>query len=398
MIKHIIRSLYNRLITRRTYAIKYPVIDNANGFDESKYSKRALLIYIVKPFLLKDYDPELLRHHNLRRCRQIASILGEFGYIVDVAHRRNLTPLKRRKYSLIINDRADLRGIDAFSDINAINIFLATSDNYIMHNRALRRRHELIFKRRGCRIRMRRLYPEDLPYITKSDAIISIGNDFISGTWRETSGIPTYSFNNYGFKDTEFPYDSKDFSAARSNFLFFASASQIQKGLDLLLEIFPKYPRLHLYICSEFEKEEDFCKCYHRELYETPNIHPIGWVTVNSSEYKELVTQCAFVVLPSCSEGQSGSVVQCMYSGLIPLVTRETGIDTENFGITFTDDSPEEIERVILDVSQRPETWHKEHSIRTRQVSEQKYSEDAFMNRWRFILGDILRRAESNHK
>jgi glycosyltransferase involved in cell wall biosynthesis len=164
----------------------------------------------------------------------------------------------------------------------------------------------------------------------------------------------------------------------------------MQKGLDLLLEIFPKHPELHLYICSEYEKEEDFCACYHKELYETPNIHPIGWVAVNGPEYYELVKKCAFVIHPTCSEGQPGSVVQCMHSGLIPLVTREAGIDTEDFGITFTDDSLEEIERVILEVSEKPESWHRERSIRTRRVSEEKYSEDAFMNRWRDILTEIL--------
>ncbi len=392
MIKHIFHRLYNRLITRRRYAKNYPTIDNANGIDESNYLKRALLIYIVKPFLLKDYDPELLRHHNLRRCRQTASILGEFGYIVDVAHRRNLTPLKRRKYNLIINDRADLRGIDAFSGKDTINIFLATSDNYVVHNRALRRRHELLFKRRGRRVQLRRTYPEVLPFIAESDAIVTIGNEFIMGTWREVSSAPIYSFNNYGFKETEFLLDSKDFSTARKNFLFFASSSQVQKGLDLLLEVFPKHPELHLYICSEYEKEEDFCACYHKELHETWNVHPLGWVTVNSPEYNELVLKCAYVIHPTCSEGQPGSVVQCMYSGLIPLVTREAGIDTEDFGITFSNDSIEEIEKVIVEVSEKPETWHREHSIRTRKVSEEEYSEDAFIDRWRNLLAEILKR------
>jgi glycosyltransferase involved in cell wall biosynthesis len=390
MIKYLFSNLFNRLNTAKAIAKDYPVIFNANGADESNYSKRALLIYLVKPFLLRADDPEFLKHQNLTRCRQIASILGELGYIVDVGNRHNLAPLKHRKYSLIITDRADLRGVDAFSGRGAINIFLATSDNYIVHNRALRRRHELLFKRRGRRIQLRRIYREELPFISKSDAIIGVGNEYIMSTWKEVFKGPIYPFNNYGFKETRFLFDSKDFSIARENFLFFASRCQIQKGLDLLLEIFPKHPDLHLYICSQFEKEEDFCACYHKELYQTPNIHPIGWVTVNGPEYNELVRKCAYVIHPTCSEGQAGSVVQCMYSGLIPLVTREEGIDTEDFGITFSDDSLEEIEKVILEVSHLPERWHRERSIRTREVSEEKYSEDAFMDRWRNMLAEIL--------
>jgi glycosyltransferase involved in cell wall biosynthesis len=236
---------------------------------------------------------------------------------------------------------------------------------------------------------MRRVYPESMPYVQKSNAIVGVGNEFIMSSWREAFNVPVYPFNNYGFKETEFVFDSKDFSMARKHFLFFASKSQMQKGLDLLLEIFPKHPHLHLYICSGYKRERDFCACYHKELYETANIHPIGYVRVNGSEYNELVGKCAYVILPSCSEGQSGSVVQCMYSGLIPLVTKEVGIDTEDFGITFTDDSLEEIEKVIADVSDLPASWHREQSIKTRRVSEEKYSEDTFIERWRNILAEI---------
>jgi hypothetical protein len=41
-------------------------------------------------------------------------------------------------------------------------------------------------------------------------------------------------------------------------------------------------------------------------------------------------------------------------------------------------------------VSVLPESWHREHSIRTRKVSEKKYSEGAFMDRWRYMLAEIL--------
>ena len=395
MTRNILSGLLNRLKATVRSAEYYPIIYNVNKVKERNSAKRALLIYLPGSFLLEDDAPDFLVHQNLKQCRQIAAILGEFGYIVDAVDRRNLVPPWNRGYGLIINDRADLRGIDASFGKSAVKIFLATSDNYILHNGFLRRRHEALYKRRGYAVQVRRIYPEAMPYLTKSDAIIGFGNEFIMSTWKETFKGPVYPFNNYGFKETKFLLDSKDFSSARKNFLFFASRSQVQKGLDLLLEIFPKHPDLHLYICSEFEKEKDFCACYHQELYETPNIHPVGWVTVNSPEYNELVEKCAYVIHPTCSEGQPGSAVQCMYSGLIPLVTREAGIDTEDFGITFSDDSLEEIERVIVEVSERPESWHREHSIKTRKVCEDKYSEEAFMNRWRAILDEILNGAGS---
>ena len=198
--------------------------------------------------------------------------------------------------------------------------------------------------------------------------------------------------SNYGFRTTKFSVDSKDFSIARKGFLFFASGSQVRKGLGLLLEVFPKHPDFDLYICSSFEYERDFCRCYHKELSETSNIHPVGWIRVNSESFYNLVQRCAYVILPTCSDASTGSVVQCMMAGLIPVVTQEAGIDTEDFGITLADDSLGEIEKTIRELSELPESWHRERSTRTRKVAEEKFSEKAFVNRWREIIGDITGR------
>jgi glycosyltransferase involved in cell wall biosynthesis len=374
---------------------RYLPVFNVNHADEANHRKRALLIYLVKPFALEETDPRLLTHQNSRQCKQIAALLGEFGYVVDSIDIRDKKFIPTRHYDLVVSNRVDLGAMDSHFQKDTVKIYLASVTNHQVHNGRLRSRHERLLKRRGCSVRMRRVYSEAMPYVSKADAIAAFGNDEIVATWREAFDGSIYPFNNYGFKETRFIFDEKDFAVARYSFLFFASGSQVQKGLDLLLEIFPKLPDLHLYVCSQFEKENDFCACYRKELYETANIHAIGWVHVNSPEFQELVRRCAYVIHPSCSEGQPGSVVQCMYGGLIPVVSKQTGIDTENFGVTFADDSLEEIERVIREVSQLPEEWHKERSIKTAKVAEAKYSEDVFVNRWRQILSEILNKAES---
>ena len=376
-------KLFNKLKNTVDKIKTQSLISNVNLVVESEYAKRALLIYIVRPFLKRD---DSSGHQNRRQSKQIVNLLDQSGYVVDVVDIKNRTFRPDNVYDLVICNRV----IDTPLNNDAIRIYLATTLHHQAHNENLRKRHERLYKRRVCRLPLRRVYPERMPYVQKADAIVGFGNEFIMNSWRGAFNVPVYPFNNYGFKETEFVFDSKDFSTARRNFLFFASKSQMQKGLDLLLEIFPKYPHLHLYICSGYKREPDFCACYHKELFDTANIHPIGYVRVNGPEYNELVRKCAFVIAPSCSEGQSGSVVQCMHSGLIPLVTREAGLDTEDFGITFADDSLEEIERVIIEVSELPGSWHMERSVRTRKASEEKYSEDAFMDRWRNILAEIL--------
>jgi hypothetical protein len=79
-----------------------------------------------------------------------------------------------------------------------------------------------------------------------------------------------------------------------------------------------------------------------------------------------------------------------MYSGLIPLVTRWAGIDTEDFGVTFQGETVEEIEKGVREFSELPEAWYRERSERTRRAAEAKYSEAAFLKRWNKILAAVL--------
>jgi glycosyltransferase involved in cell wall biosynthesis len=372
---------------------RYPILFNVNGADESTHHKRALIVYLAKAFMLPPDAPEILNHQKFRRSRQIAALLGDFGYVVDVADVSTRKIKSDREYDLVMKDRVKLEHVEPARN-GTVRIVLATTTNHVVHNRNLRRRHELLFWRRGRRIRPRRIYKEEMPFAAEADAIIGVGNEYTLGSWREVSKAPIYPFNNFGFPHTQFIFKSKDFSKARKSFLFFASGSQVQKGLDLVLEIFPRLPELHLYICSGYRKETDFCSLYRKELFETPNIHPRGWVQTDSPEFYDLVARCAYVIHPSCSDGQAGAVVQCMYAGLIPLVTKEVGVDTEDFGVTFSDDSVSAIEKEIMRVAALPEEWHREHSLKTRKVAEEKYSETAFIMRLREIMTEVLPRGD----
>lgn len=369
--------------------LAFPVFYNVNAADESTLAKRALLVYRARPFQLANDAAEYLTHQNLQQCRQIAAMLGECGYVVDVLDFKDRGMRPNRNYDLVLKDRLAMEHCSHASR-EAKRLLLASTMNHAVHNANLRRRHQRLSQRRGRQLQIRRLANENMRYAAEADAIIGFGNTYTVGTWQSASKGKLYTFNNYGFAGTRFIFEEKDFRAARRNFLFFASGSQVQKGLDLLLEIFARLPQLNLYICSSFKNESDFCECYQKELFETSNIHAIGWVQANTPEFYDLAARCAYVIHPSCSEGQPGSVVQCMHTGLLPLVTREAGIDTEDFGVTFEDDDLERIEKVITELAALPETWHRERSVRTRDAAEKSYTEDSFLSRWRAILSEVL--------
>ncbi|GAH28176.1 unnamed protein product [marine sediment metagenome] len=386
-LKNIVRSI-----------IGYPVIYNANRVNENKYKKRALLIYLITPFYLKPDSPKFLNHQNLSCTVKIAHILDEFGYAVDVADVRDKKFYPRKNYNLVFSHRVDLKNIQHYFAEDTLKVYLSTGMNHIIHNRNLKKRVEDLFQRRGCELKLSNIKfnPEYMPFISNADAIIGFGNKFTVSTWGKFFSGPIYMVNNYGFKETKFIWSSRDYTVAKKNFVFFGGGHLMRKGLDLLLEVFSKYSDLNLYVCGLFDYDEEFKKCYYKELYQTKNIHPIGWVQVNSKRYEELIKKCAYIIHPSCEEGQPGAVVQCMYSGLIPIVSKESGVDVDAFGITLENNSLAQIAETIVRVSQLPSSWHKEHSIKTREVAEKYYSEEAFEKRFREIMSNILKSWKGN--
>jgi glycosyltransferase involved in cell wall biosynthesis len=376
-----------RELSREFHANPVTLLRDVNRTGE-RHGRRALLVYLVKAFQLREDDPLFFFHQNLRRCRRIAALLDELGYVVDVAEGGDPRFRIDRPYDLVISDRVDLGGQQARLPPEARKIYLGTTDHHATHNRRLRRRHQALARRRGQEVRLRRLYSEHTPFVDSADAIVALGTEATAGSWRESFRGPIHFFNNHAFAEIGPPPGGRDYDVARRHFLFLASRSQMQKGLDLLLDVFPRHPDLHLHVCSAFEKEEDFCALYHQELLETPNVHPHGWLNLLGPEFRSLAERCAYLIHPSCTEGQAGAVVHGMAAGLIPLVTSETGIDTEDFGLTFGSDSIDEIERVVTEVATRSPAWHREHAGRTRAAAAGKYTEKALVDRWRMILGN----------
>ncbi len=271
-----------------------------------------------------------------------------------------------------------------------IKIHLATGSEVNFLNQRLRERVEEIKRRRGCSlppVRQSSLKAEDLEYY---DAIACIGNTVTAATYQPYFSKKIFCWNNHGYDKWMGIPLGKDFEAARNNFLYFASGGQVLIGLDLVLEAFASRPHLKLFVCGPFEHELEFVKCFHRELYETPNIRSIGWVTVGSAEYFELVQQCSATIFPICAGGSPGSVVVCMGQGLIPIVSKEAGIDTGDFGITLPSISIEEIGKVVDSIASQSAHWHKDMADKVLTAARQDFSQAAFTQRFRAILTEVM--------
>lgn len=367
-------------------AIGYPFLSDVTE-NRLTASKKILFIYITKPFRLKTRDKQFFAHQNIKQCQQIVSLLGEKGFSVDLLDINDNRHHPKGDYDVVISHRVSNCKQDAFTSKN--NIYLATGLNHNIHNSQVLSRHQYLFERKGIKIAPKNLNPVDMPYVEKADELFCFGNEFVKNTWKQISKAECLNFHNYGYDQTIYLGDDRNLDKARKSFLFFASTFQISKGLDLLLEIFAKNPDLHLYVCSLFANEREFCKIYSNELFKTKNIHPVGWVDVNSPLFYKLCADCAFVIHPSCSDASPGSVVQTMHTGLIPIVTPHSGIDVDKFGFLLSNDREDYIENVVRTVSDLSLNQLRESSYQTRLTSIEKYSEQSFINRWRELIETI---------
>ena len=211
-----------------------------------------------------------------------------------------------------------------------------------------------------------------------SEYLILTGNSWTASTYDghyngKIFNVPVTAIDYYSKRKFK-----RNWNSAKKHFLWFGGSGLIHKGLDLTIEAFEKTSNLVLHICGP--KEDDFFEAYKAVFTENQNIRYYGFLDINSNEFSELLQNCGFVILPSCSEGQASSVVTAMFSGLIPVLTRECGIDLHDFVTPITDIRVAALASLVTSMS---ETAAEELSERSEQTIDyvlknntlKKYSE-----------------------
>lgn len=347
---------------------KMPLLKNVL---DSNYLRTALLVYVTEPFITGMNNT----HQNSWQVIEIARVISKFGYNVDVCdYNYNKSDFKK-KYDLLIDlHPRDNAVYNKFLKPDCIKIAYLTGSNTSFSNVAEQKRINDVYRRRNIKLIPRRQAPLISKRIENYDAIFFIGNEYNLKTYSEFKMPPVYFIKNTGY---DFNFGNEKRKA--NNFMFLGSAGQVHKGLDLLLEIFAQKCRdCNLYVCSSFENESDFCEAYKHELYNTSNIHPIGFVDIKSDKFKEIAEKCAYMIMPSCSEGIAGSVLTAMSAGMIPIVSRECGFEDDEV-IHLKDCSKECLEDSIKFYASKDDEWIKSESEKAVKIVKERYSEECFI-------------------
>lgn len=286
--------------------------------------RRALLLYTVRAFRARAAGAG---HQNQGQQRMLARALAGRGFAVDVVdYDESRRGLLAHAYDLVVDLHPRARPLyEGRLAPGARRIAYVTGSDPAFCVAAERARLDDLERRRGVRLQPRRS-PEPFPRdaIESCDAFLFFGDGRTLATYSAFRLPPVFRLPNNGHEGVE-PTDPARREPRR--FLFLGGYGQVHKGLDLLLEAFAAEPDLELLVCSPFAAEPDFARAYRRELRATPNIRAVGPVDVTSGRFRELQAGCAAMILPSCSEGQAGSVTVALSLGLPCVVSDRCGFD-----------------------------------------------------------------------
>ena len=353
-----------------------------------------LLAYILDPFISGNSDRISNAHTHYWESYQIAKTFLELGYTVDVIHYLNSYFVPQKNYDYFISARTNFQKIAERLSPDCIKIVHLDTSHWLFNNAAAYKRALELQKRRGITLPSLKIIEKNFA-IECADCATILGNEFTISTYlyanKPIYRIPISTCTTYPWPE------DKDYVKSRFNYLWFGSHGFVHKGLDIVLEAFFELPECNLFICGPINDELDFKKAYHNELYKTDNIHTIGWVDVEGNKFKDIIKKCIGIVYPSCAEGQSGSVVQCMHAGLIPIISYESGVDVDDFGIMLKENTVEEIKHSIRRITKTPVEKLKQKSRMTWEYARKHHTRDQFASGYRELIKKIIRESPKNN-
>jgi glycosyltransferase involved in cell wall biosynthesis len=298
-----------------------------------------------------------------------------------------------KRYRAVVDVRLNLERWLPHLDEGCLKIFHGETAHWQFHNKAQEERLQTLFERRGVRLRPNKML-EPNRAIESADCGLVLGNDFTLGTYR-FAGTPLEPL--VISSQHSYPALERDYRQARRHFLWFGSGGLVHKGLDRVLETFAGLPSYELTVCGPVHLERDFERAYYRELYDLPNVHTMGWVDISSPQFVDLARGATALLYPSCSEGQCGGVITSMHAGLIPIVSKTSGVPiADDYGVELEDCEISTLRDAVLALSQRPEFELRAMSERARAYARAHHTHEAFATRYRDKVESLLGRATAS--
>jgi len=350
--------------------------------------KRALVSYLVNPVIDDLSGTQTSLFSNNGAGRTIPKILNELGYIVDVINWDDTKPIKG-EYDLMV-----FHGGKNFEQIKKVRtnrnklVYYSTGSYWRYHNDKEQKRLDYFQTRHNKQYKLdREIQDAEEQANTQADAIISLGNQDAATTYAKFKHV-------YHLEGASMPITSpRTIQASNSNelgFLFMAGPGNLHKGLDIILDAWANLPKnLHLHIITYLD--DDFVDYYRKQLYSTSNIHTHGYVMQRSEQYYQVINDCQFSMLLSCSEGSPGSVIESMHQGLIPIISKQSHVDIGSHGYVLKENTVEEVEGLVQKLSKLKQNEIVQSQLELRNWAQHQFRVQNYEKQFATIIEEIMK-------
>lgn len=387
---------------KRVKRLVYNICNRSSPFflknvTHNRHNKKNCLLYFKTDPFANSKSIQKYSHTNLWEIVEIARILDNFGYCIDVIDRGAPKDFKLSdSYDLFIGLGAGNSGKNyatyARQLPSAYKILWAAGPDPVVSDALVRKQYDEFYDRTRFKAPYMRIisevnFSEFLPYV---DAIFCVGqNESFSFNSYKKYNKPIYAIPPAVGNDVSF---SKDWLERRNlkKFVCFAGNGFICKGVDLVFEAFERMTDFELEIYGP-DTEPAFFEYYGQRLKEAKNIKYKGFINISSQEFYNMCAHTGFVVFYSCSEGCATSVATCIKAGIVPIINYETSINIKDYGILM-EDSPDKINNIIsncIKASRMSEDEYKERVFKTL-VASQEFSQASFTLKFTKGVLDVI--------
>jgi len=322
----------------------FPFIQNINRDLTQIKQPKALISYITEPFS-KNIEGKSF-HTNQKEAIQLLKVFLKYNFAVDICHcleEQALNSISQKKYDLVFGFGKPF--VEACkANPTAIKFIYCTEAFPDFVKQQEQKRLDYYFERYGKKITVSRhgkfYIPEHFNY---ADYLLYKGNSVTGDTFKHLKNISKqFPIAPAPFLNSNYKFEARDHVQTKKCFVWFGSYGAVHKGLDILVDVFNKHPELQLIVCGLWKEEIELLPILNE------NIVVKGFMDTSSDEFINVVNSSSFVILPTCSEGMSAGVLTCMCHGLIPIVSRESGIDLDNEEQYLEDFHVDYIEKEVI--------------------------------------------------
>jgi hypothetical protein len=352
----------------------------------SRSDRTALLSYSIAPFVGRGSAPSM-DPTAAWVSLTLARLLRQRGWNVDVVSDANVAFVPARPYGVVIASRRSLSRLAPRLPAGGVKVlYLDAADVVVQHVAECDRLLDLKDRRRVVLSPVR--FERPTPALEQAACAIVQGNALTLDGYRHAR-IPLHRVAAVATVEQPSPR-SKDFEACRRSFVAPGTRGLVHQGLDRTLEAFAALPDYRLTVYAPVHREPQFQEACRRELRDTPNIHTARWHGLGHQRFGDLARKAIGLVFPSSAEGQAQEVVAGMAAGLIPIVTREAGVDVDGFGVVLSSSSPAEVAKAVRDLSALPVARLGEMAEGAWHCARSRHAPEVVARRLDEILQEVL--------